>query len=342
MTKAPLRVACLGAGYFSQFHLGSWQRMSRTQIVGLCDQVPARAAAAGHPAYAALDAMLADTRPDVLDVILPPPAHAEAIRTALAAGVAAIICQKPFCTSPGEAHAIVAEAHAAGATLIVHENFRFQPWYRALRTAIDAGMIGRVTDATFRLRPGDGQGPRAYLDRQPYFQQMPRFLVQETAVHWVDTFRFLFGPARTVYADLRRLNPAIAGEDAGHVLFEHDGGLRALFDGNRHLDHPAENPRRTMGEGLFEGTKGSLRLLGDGSVWHRRFGENFETAFLAPDTHDGFGGDCVHALQLHVVAALLDGAPLENRAEDYLPVLDTVEAIYRSAAEGRKVALPAG
>ena len=31
---------------------------------------------------------------------------------------------------------------------------------------------------------GDGQGPRAYLDRQPYFQQMPRFLIHETAIHY--------------------------------------------------------------------------------------------------------------------------------------------------------------
>ena len=51
----------------------------------------------------------------------------------------------------------------------------------------------RRTSVAFRLRPGDGQGPRAYLDRQPYFQTMPRLLVVETAIHWIDTFRFLMG-----------------------------------------------------------------------------------------------------------------------------------------------------
>ena len=108
--------------------------------------------------------------------------------------------------------------------MVVHENFRFMPWYRFIKTALDDDVNGGLLQATFRLRPGDGQGPKAYLDRQPYFQTMRRFEVQETAVHWVDLFRFLPGPPVSVYADLRRLNPAIAGEDAGIILFERQGG----------------------------------------------------------------------------------------------------------------------
>ena len=55
-----------------------------------------------------------------------------------------------------------------------------------------------------------------------------------------------------------------------------------------------------------------------------------------PDRWDGFGGDCVHALQTHVIGGLLDREPLENMASDYLKVVAIEEAIYRSAAEGRK------
>ncbi|MEO0744941.1 MAG: Gfo/Idh/MocA family oxidoreductase, partial [Pseudomonadota bacterium] len=259
-----IRVACAGAGYFSQFHFGSWARMDGVDVVGACDRDIARAKATGVRAFSDLAEMLRDTTPDLLDIILPPPAHADTVRAALAAGITWIICQKPFCRDLDEARAITQEAEAAGATLIIHENFRFQPWYRAIKAQIDAGTIGTVLNATFRLRPGDGQGPRAYLDRQPYFQQMPRFLVHETAVHWIDTFQYLFGPVGSVYADLRRINPVIAGEDAGHVVFDHDSGVRALFDGNRLLDHAADNTRRTMGEALIEGTGGTLTLTGDG------------------------------------------------------------------------------
>jgi hypothetical protein len=49
----------------------------------------------------------------------------------------------------------------------------------------------------------------------------------------------------------------------------------------------------------------------------------------------GYGGDCVHALQRHVVAHLLQGAPLENAGEAYLRNLEIEEAIYRSAQSGR-------
>lgn len=331
-----LRVACVGAGYFSQFHYGSWARMDRVELVGSCDRDLEKATATGLPAYTDLAAMLAAQAPDLLDIILPSVAHAKTIRTALDTGIKWILCQKPFCNDLDEARMIVAEAQAADATIVVHENFRFQPWYRALKLAIDRGDVGAVQQVTFRLRPGDGQGPDAYLDRQPYFQQMPRFLVHETGVHWVDTFRFLLGDPLSVYADLRRVNPVIAGEDAGYVLFEHANGVRALLDANRSLDHNADNLRRTMGEALIEGTKGTLSLHGDGSVTLRRFASQTEATILAPDTWDGFGGDCVHALQNHVVSGVVEGAPLENRAEDYLAIIKIEGAIYASAEDGCK------
>ncbi len=334
--QAPLRVACIGAGYFSQFHYGSWARMERVNMVGACDRDPARAAATGLPPYSDLSTMLAEQQPDLLDVILPPDGHVDTIRTALAMGVKQIICQKAFCRDLTEAESIVQEAKAAGATLVVHENFRFQPWHRAVKAAMDTGSIGEVHQVTFRLRPGDGQGPDAYLDRQPYFQTMPRLLIHETGVHFIDTFRFWLGNPVSVYADLRQLNPAIKGEDAGHVLFEHPGGVRAVFDGNRLLDHKADNMRRTMGDALIEGTEGTLCVHGDGSVTRRAFGQMAEETLLAPDTWQGFGGDCVHALQCHVVVGLLDGTPLENLAEAYLDVVRIEEAIYLSDKTGQK------
>ena len=334
-----IRVACVGAGYFSQFHYDAWARIDGANVVGACDMDLARAKATGAAPYDDLDQMLATTMPDLLDIILPPPAHAAAIRTALAAGIKWIICQKPFCTDLREARTIVAEAKAAGARLIVHENFRFQPWYRAIKAEVEAGNIGDVQNATFHLRPGDGQGPRAYLDRQPYFQAMPRFLIHETAVHWVDTFRYLFGPITHVYADLRRLNPAIAGEDAGHVIFDHASGVRSLFDGNRHLDHVADNLRCTMGEAWVEGTGGTLTLQGDGWLTRRAFGDSDVTVLQGEDVWQGFGGDCVHALQSHVIAAMQGAGTLENEAADYLNVLAIKDAIYASAEAGQKLSI---
>lgn len=336
---APVRVACAGAGYFSRFHYESWARMADAVPVASCNRDIKRAKATGLPAFDDVAQMLETVKPDLFDIILPPVAHAKTIRTALAAGVKYMICQKPFCTSLEEARSVTAEAEAAGAVIVVHENFRFQPWYRTVKAALDDGLVGTLHQAAFRLRPGDGQGPRAYLDRQPYFQEMERFLIHETGVHYVDTFRYLLGSPTHVYADLRRMNPVIRGEDAGFVLFDHPGGVRALLDGNRHLDHAADNLRCTMGEAQFEGTEGSLSISGDGTVQLRRFGQSKAEILRPADTWDGFGGDCVHALQSHVISALLGEGALENVARDYLAVIEIEEAIYASAASGHKVKL---
>ena len=228
-----------------------------------------------------------------------------------------VICQKPLGGDLETAKGMVEMANAAGITLVVHENFRFQPWYREAKRVIDSGRLGEVTNISFRLRPGDGQGPDAYLDRQPYFQTMERFLVHETAIHQIDCFRHLIGEVSTVFARLRRLNPAIKGEDAGLLLFEFASGAAGLFDGNRLIDFPAENPRLTMGTLLIEGTGGALRLDGDGRLWLRPH-RGTEQVHAYSWENRGFGGDCVFALQRHVLDHLMKGTALENRAADYL------------------------
>ncbi|MEM9228361.1 MAG: Gfo/Idh/MocA family oxidoreductase [Pseudomonadota bacterium] len=335
-----MRIGCVGAGYFAQFQLRAWHRMPEAHLVGVADQDPARLAAldlphvAHHPGIASL---LADHDLDILDIATPPATHASLIRQALGR-VPVIICQKPFCASLAEAEAMVAEA--GDTILIVHENFRFQPWYREIRRLLNTGRLGRVLQARFALRPGDGQGEEAYLDRQPYFRDMPRFLIRETGIHFIDVFRYLLGEPEAVYADLRRVNPVIAGEDAGIVIFDLADGGRAVFDGNRNLDHAAENTRMTLGEMEIEGTDATLRLTGDGAIHIRaRNGASWQRH---PHTFDDidFGGNCVEAFQAHVLAGLSGKAMLETRATEYLTNLRLEALIYASAQQGAKLPLP--
>ena len=349
MTAPPLKVLSLGAGYFAGFHLDAWARLPEVRVVGLADPDIDRAKQAAAAAFGTDAAprfwddplaMLAAEPADIIDIATPPDTHLPMIRAALAARPRLVICQKPFCGGLPAAREAQALADAAGIPLAVHENFRFQPWYRRIKAVLDSGDLGTLYQIMFQLRPGDGQGPAAYLSRQPYFQSMPRFLVHETAVHWIDVFRYLMGRPDSVFADLRRLNPAIAGEDAGLILLRHADGRRAVFDGNRLADHPAANPRLTMGECLVEAEKGALRLNGDGQLWRRGRdgGAWHQMDFAAPV--EGFGGDCVHAFQAHAVAHLLRGAPLETRAGSYLEVLSTVDAVYRAAETGTVQQLP--
>jgi len=338
-----LRVAVVGLGYFSQFHLGSWAGMQGVDLIGVTDLDPdltrETADRLGVTAYARIQAIL-DDDPDIIDLVVPPSAHANLIRACLKPG-RTLICQKPFCLSLAEAEQITAEAETARTTLVIHENFRFQPWHRQVKAFLDAGRMGQVYNARFALRPGDGRGAQAYLARQPTFQQMPRFLVQETAVHFIDTFRWLFGPITAVYADLRQLNPVIKGEDAGTLLLRHETGAQSVFDGNRLSDHVAENPRMTMGEMDIEGEAGTLSLDGFGRLSFRGFGAQSgdPVPITAPVDASQFGGGCVDALNRHVVAALAQGHAPENTARDYLDVIRVCEAAYLSHAEGRRIAL---
>ena len=337
-----LRVAGIGAGYFSRFHYDAWRAIDRAELVAVADRNLTAAQGVGVAAYDDSSTMLQQQAPDLVDIITPPTAHLELIEQALDAGIRTIICQKPFCDTLQNAEQATARAAEAGARLIVHENFRFQPWYRSIRAEMKAGRIGAPLRLTFRLRPGDGQGDDAYLSRQPYFQQMPRFLIHETGVHWVDTFRFLFGDPDAVYADLCRLNPAIAGEDAGYFVFGYADGRRALFDGNRLLDHAAKDLRRTMGDCRIEGTEGEMNLDGEGVLTFRQAGATVWEQIGSWPERCGFGGDCVQALQAHVVSAVLDSSDLENDAASYLSNMHLESALYQSAEQGAKIEVSHG
>lgn len=336
-----LRVVGIGAGYFARFHHDAWRRIPSVRLVGICDRDLGRAEAmaAGDPELGVdVDAarMLDDLRPDLVDIATPPETHSGLVALAAARGIP-VVCQKPLAPTHAEAAALVDHAERAGILLIVHENFRFQPWYGEIRRLIAAGALGEIYGLAFRMRPGDGQGPEAYLARQPYFRTMERFLIHETGIHFIDTFRYLLGQEIVaVGAHLRRLNPAIRGEDAGIVVFEFDRGATGVFDANRLVDHAADDTRLTMGEMWVEGAEAVLRLDGHGRLHLRPRGQK-EREHAYVWKHAGFAGDSVLRLQSHVVAHLTTGAALVNDGRSYLRNLLIEEAVYASQREGRRI-----
>jgi hypothetical protein len=138
----------------------------------------------------------------------------------------------------------------------------------------------------------------------------------------------------------RRLNSAIAGEDAGIVLFDFAAGTRGVFDGNRLVDHAADNRRLTMGELLLEGSEAVLRLDGNGRLFLRRHGQNDEAEMAYDWENRGFGGDRVYRLQRHVVDHMKGRGPVVNTARDYLANLVVENAVYESDRFGRRLTIP--
>ena len=342
--SANKKVGVIGCGFFAQFHLEAWQRLEGVEIAAICDQDEDKAQQAaqsygdGCLVFTDVAKMLDSVRLDLVDIATPPKTHRGLVDLAAKRGVP-ILCQKPLADSLDEAEGIVHAAEIAGVPLLVHENFRFQPWYREIKRLLDAGMVGTVQHIAFRFRPGDGQGPNAYLERQPYFQTMERFLIHETAVHFLDVFRYLRGEVRSLSAQLRRGNPALAGEDMALISLIFDDWTTGLFDGSRLNDHPSDNPRRTMGEMMVEGSSTVLRLDGYGRLWLRPHGSETEVQHGYDWEDRAFAGDCVYRFQEHALAVLNGQQVPETAGQEYLANVRLVEACYRSDQTGTRQTL---
>ncbi|WKN30861.1 Gfo/Idh/MocA family oxidoreductase [Porifericola rhodea] len=336
-----LQGMCVGAGYFSLFHYEAWQKIPHVKIIAVCDHNLERAKEVADrydipKVYYDYEEMFAEEKADFVDIITPPATH-EAICKVAFAHKTHVICQKPLAPSFEEAKNIVRLSEQSSVRFMVHENFRFQPWHREIKKLVEHGEIGYALHTlNFRSRMGDGWGENAYLDRQPYFREMPRLLVFETGVHYIDTFRFLAGEIKSVYASLRKLNPLIAGEDAAMLFFEFESGAQGLWDANRYNESNHDNPRYTFGEFLVEGNAGSIRLYHDGKISIQKLGHK-EREHMYQHYPTGFAGDCCYFTQLHFVEALMQQRPFETDGKDYLKTLNVQEAIYSSSKKGCKV-----
>jgi predicted dehydrogenase len=337
---------CVGAGYFSHFQYEAWQRIPEVTITAMCNRDPARAKTIlekfGIPKhYTDYREMLEKEKPDFVDIITPPPTHLEMCRTAADLGVH-VICQKPLAPTFDEAKQIVAHTARAGVRFMVHENWRFQPWHREIKRLLDHGVIGdKIHVMTFRSRMGDGWGPDAYLNRQPYFREYPRLLVYENGVHFIDTYRYLAGEIQRVYAVLKKLNPVIAGEDFAAVLFEFASGATGLWDANRYNESNYPNPRYTFGEFLVDANGGSIRLYNDGRLTVQPLGQP-EKDHAYHHENRNFSGDCCYTTQRHFIDRMIDGGQFETNGSDYLRTLAVQEAVYRSAQRGTPQEIPTG
>lgn len=336
-TKSKLKGVCIGAGYFSHFQYDAWRRIPEVEITAMCNRNMERAkpilteyGIASH--YTDYRRMLEKEKPDFVDIITPPPTHLEMCRIAADLGIG-IICQKPLAPTFAEARQIVEHTQKAGVRFMVHENWRFQPWYREIKRLLESGIVGdRINTLNFRSRMGDGWGEEAYLDRQPYFRDYPRLLVYENGVHFIDTYRYLAGEIRRVYAVLKKLNPVIAGEDCAIVMFDFESGAAGIWDANRYNESNFDNPRYTFGEFLVDANGGSIRLYSDGRITVQPLGAG-ERSHEYHHADRGFAGDCCYAAQRHFIDRMLDGKHFETNGPDYLRTLTVQDAVYASAAQ---------
>jgi len=340
--RAQLRGVGIGAGYFSRFQYEAWKRIPEVEIAAICDCMEEKARGVADQfgvarVYTDWKEMIHREQPDFVDIITPPDTHEEMCAFAAAKGVHAV-CQKPLAPSFDAARRIVEGAETARVRLMVHENFRWQPWYRKIKEVQTARTIGDFTHIHFLTRLGDGWGENAYLDRQPFFRNYPRLLIYETGVHFIDTFRYLLGEVTQVSAHLRRLNPVIKGEDAGLLFLKFECGATAVWDANRYNEVEAPSPRYTFGEMRIDATGGHLSMDTESNIRIKPLGKpGYDLDY--PRRNVNFAGDCVYALQRHFVDCMLSGKEFESAPRDYLNTVRVAEGAYESARWNQIISL---
>ncbi|MES2705733.1 MAG: Gfo/Idh/MocA family oxidoreductase [Verrucomicrobiota bacterium] len=333
---SPLRFAILGAGFWARYQLAAWRGLAGVKCVAVCDPARLKAEALAEefdiPAvYDDAEKLIQSESLDFVDIITNPATHRPLTELAARHGVP-VICQKPMAESLMDAQAMLAVCQAAGVPLLIHENWRWQSPMRALAEVLRSGVIGEV----FRARI-DFATSFPVFENQKFLAALPRFILSDIGTHVLDTARFLFGEAQSLYATTRRVNPAIKGEDVATVMTTH-GGCTVVT--NMSYASRTEHERFPETFVFVEGSLGSAEIT-PGCALRVTTEAGTRVIPCAPQVYDW--ADPAYALvhasivdcHRNLLAALRGEVKAETTAADNLRTLELVFAAYDSADDGQ-------
>lgn len=281
-----VRVGVIGAGMIGQTHV---QRITETvpggRVVAVADVDTARAAqvAAGVPGarvHQRGQDLIADGGVDAVLVTSWPATHEEYVLAAIAAGKP-VFCEKPLAPAADGAMRIVEAEMAAGRRLVqVGFMRRYDPGYRALKEALDAGHAG----APLLMHC-------AHRNPAPPAGFTTESVICDSAVHEVDVARWLFGEeiAATTVLRPRRTARAPGGlQDPLVVLLEMASGILVDVELFVTAGYGYDIRAEVVGEaGALElADTGGLTVTRQGrrggrvpANWAERFGRAFDAEF---------------------------------------------------------------
>jgi len=340
MTKKIWRGGMIGAGAWSHIQLTAWAGVENAQIVALTDRHPDRRSPIIEQfnipqSFDDFETMLDEADLDFVDICTRPYSHTALTRLAAERGLP-VLCQKPFCTSLEEAQQLVEVCHKADIRLMVNENFRWQAWYRKIKEVLDSGMLGQPFLAKLHKR-SRFTWPN-FSHAQAYLADMPRLAVYELGVHFLDTFRFLFGEPDTTFARLHHISPHMKGEDVQVVILGYEDMSGLIYHSWAsvpvpNLDVPPEAHDQWAAPRLeIDGSDGTLILKADGSMHLYADSDHWQWQF-SPDVR----AKAHLAAQQHFIDCLESGAEFETSGAQTLKTMALVYACYLSAEEERVV-----
>lgn len=152
-----LRVVLVGTGVRGISFWGrrlAEQYPEQLEFVGLSDINPGRLQFGKEymkvdcPTFVDFDAMLRQTKPDLVIVCTTDSSHHEQIIKGLAAGCD-VLTEKPLTTDETKAQAILDAERKHGKNLIVGFNYRWSPYATKIKELLMSGEIGEITSVDF-------------------------------------------------------------------------------------------------------------------------------------------------------------------------------------------------
>ena len=336
-----LRFAIVGTGFWARYQLAAWRELAGAECVALCNRHRQRAEELarefGVPAvYDDPQEMLERERLDFLDIITDVVTHNSLVHLATAHRLP-VISQKPMATTLAEATEMVRVCQAARVPFFVHENWRWQTPIRQVKSELQRGAIG----TPFRARLHFCSSFPVF-DNQPFLKELEQFILTDIGSHILDTARFLFGEASTLYCQTHRIHKEIKGEDVATVMMTMGGGLTV----NCEMSYASRTEHERFPETYIyvEGEKGSIELGPD--YWIRVTTEAGTCAKRCPPPRYAWTDPAYELVQSSIVpcnadllAALRGERPAETTAEDNLKTVQLVLSSYESASNGKVIQL---
>jgi predicted dehydrogenase len=364
MSEGRLRVGVIGAG-IGALHLAAYTQLPRVEVVALAglddDRVRRVAAEYNVPqTYREYDALLAAPGIDAVSICLPNALHAPVAIAALSAGKHVLV-EKPLARSAAEGRDMIAAAAEHDRILMVSFDKRYRGDVQWIKRYIDSGALGRIyyAKAHWMRRSGiprlgswfvskeqAGGGP--LIDLGVHVLDMAMYLLGEPRARAISANTYAeFGPrglkgwlGRQQFSD-ERMPYEVEDLATAFIRLEGDGTISnqrttLLLEASWATHSSAGDD---FGVTLY-GTEGGVELMVR-NYTHENTVRVFSDVAGAPTDLAPriFKADGHLTVIGRFVAAATEGAPRIPCAEDGLRRAELIEACYRSAAEGREIAI---
>jgi len=343
-------VGIIGCGMIARFHARALADVRGAKLVGCYNRTAdkAEAFAAEFPCkvYTKLDEMLADPQIHAVSICTASGAHMEPAVAAAKAGKHVIV-EKPLEVTLSRCDAIIRACEKSGVVLATIFPSRFHDSAKLMKQAVDQGRFGRLTMGDAYVKWFRTQ---QYYDSGAWrgtWKLDGGGALMNQAIHSVDLLLWLMGPVAEVSAYTAMLaHERIEVEDVATATLRFANGALGVIEATT-AAFPGSLKRVEI-----HGSQGSAVLEEENiKTWHfakmtKRDEQLLER--MADRTKTGGGaadpkaiGHHGHARQFQdTFDAIKRGrAPLIDGAEGRRAV-ETILAIYQSAATGKPVKLP--